>query len=146
MGQLILLSDQFADRARPGAQAHPVFFFDLACPFSYLAAERVERLLGEVSWVPVAGPLGIEPSKRGLWSCSCPWFGRRAFRRRPAPPFAPQFGRRNFAVGRGSHWPLRGLHSAAALTSRIPRSLPKPRPRPRADYRSRNAWPPRKTR
>jgi 2-hydroxychromene-2-carboxylate isomerase len=31
------------------------FFYDLACPFSYLAAERVERLLGEVEWIPVAG-------------------------------------------------------------------------------------------
>jgi 2-hydroxychromene-2-carboxylate isomerase len=31
------------------------FFYDLACPFSYFAAERVERLLGEVDWIPVAG-------------------------------------------------------------------------------------------
>ncbi len=31
------------------------FYFDLSCPFSYLAAERVERMLGEVDWVPVAG-------------------------------------------------------------------------------------------
>ena len=30
----------------------PAFFFDLSCPFSYLVAERVERLLGEVNWVP----------------------------------------------------------------------------------------------
>lgn len=27
-------------------------FFDLSCPFSYLAAERVERTLGDVDWVP----------------------------------------------------------------------------------------------
>jgi 2-hydroxychromene-2-carboxylate isomerase len=32
--------------------ARPAFFFDLACPFSYIAAERVERLLGDVDWVP----------------------------------------------------------------------------------------------
>jgi 2-hydroxychromene-2-carboxylate isomerase len=57
MGELIVLTEQLADRARPRAQARPAFFFDLACPFSYLAAERVERLLGEVEWVPVAGPL-----------------------------------------------------------------------------------------
>ena len=43
------------------------FYFDLACPFSYLAAERVERLLGQVSWVPVlrrpvtGAPLPSEP-------------------------------------------------------------------------------------
>jgi 2-hydroxychromene-2-carboxylate isomerase len=30
------------------------FFFELSCPFSYLAAERVERALGEVTWVPTA--------------------------------------------------------------------------------------------
>lgn len=57
MGELIALTEQLADRARPTAGARPAFFFDLACPFSYLAAERVERLLGEVEWVPVAGPL-----------------------------------------------------------------------------------------
>jgi 2-hydroxychromene-2-carboxylate isomerase len=57
MGELIVLTEQLADRARPRTQAGPAFFFDLACPFSYLAAERVERLLGEVEWVPVAGPL-----------------------------------------------------------------------------------------
>jgi 2-hydroxychromene-2-carboxylate isomerase len=60
MGELIVLAEQLADRARPRAEARPAFFFDLACPFSYLAAERVERLLGEVEWVPVAGPLSAE--------------------------------------------------------------------------------------
>lgn len=30
------------------------FFFQLSSPFSYLAAERIERMLGEVSWVPCA--------------------------------------------------------------------------------------------
>ena len=28
------------------------FFFDLACPFSYLAAERVERAFSQVTWRP----------------------------------------------------------------------------------------------
>ena len=31
------------------------FYYDLGCPFSYLAAERVERLLGEADWHPVPG-------------------------------------------------------------------------------------------
>jgi 2-hydroxychromene-2-carboxylate isomerase len=30
----------------------PAFHFDLSCPFSYLAMERIERLLGDVDWVP----------------------------------------------------------------------------------------------
>lgn len=33
----------------------PAFFFDVACPFSYFAAERIERLLGVVEWVPASG-------------------------------------------------------------------------------------------
>jgi 2-hydroxychromene-2-carboxylate isomerase len=55
MGELIVLAERLADRTRPRADARPAFFFDLGCPFSYLAAERVERLLGEVEWVPVSG-------------------------------------------------------------------------------------------
>ena len=66
MGELIVLTEQLADRARPQAQARPSFFFDLACPFSYLAAERVERLLGAVEWVPVAGPLRAHPVEGSL--------------------------------------------------------------------------------
>src|SRR5947209_13719758 len=54
MGDLIVLADRFADRSRPIASAPVAFFFDLACPFSYLAAERVERLLGDVEWIPSA--------------------------------------------------------------------------------------------
>jgi 2-hydroxychromene-2-carboxylate isomerase len=45
--------DRWADR--------PAFFFDLACPFSYLAAERVERTLGHVEWVPVPAWTGADP-------------------------------------------------------------------------------------
>lgn len=58
MGQLIDLAERRADRSRPRRNdTRPAFFFDLACPFSYLAAERVERVLGDVDWVPVAlGP------------------------------------------------------------------------------------------
>ena len=59
MGDLILLSERRALRqptARSGgAPLRVAFFFDLACPFSYLAAEQVERLLGHAAWVPVAG-------------------------------------------------------------------------------------------
>jgi 2-hydroxychromene-2-carboxylate isomerase len=59
MGDLIILSERRALR-RPTvhsteAPLQATFFFDLACPFSYLAAERVERLLGHAAWIPVAG-------------------------------------------------------------------------------------------
>src|SRR5947209_6777735 len=55
MGDLIRLADWQAPRTeRPGAR-RPTFYFDLSCPFSYLAAERVERDLGEVYWIPATG-------------------------------------------------------------------------------------------
>jgi 2-hydroxychromene-2-carboxylate isomerase len=61
MGELIVLSDRFADRSRPERGTRSAFFFDVCCPFSYLASERVERLLGEVEWIPASLPaLGVE--------------------------------------------------------------------------------------
>jgi 2-hydroxychromene-2-carboxylate isomerase len=63
MGELIVLADRFADRSRPATGSPVAFFFDLGCPFSYLAAERVERTLGDVEWIPSASL--IEPS----WQC-----------------------------------------------------------------------------
>lgn len=41
------------------------FFYDLACPFSYLAAEGVERVLGEVEWIP-APAVGLDGG--ALWA------------------------------------------------------------------------------
>jgi 2-hydroxychromene-2-carboxylate isomerase len=56
MGEVIYLSERLADRSRPSIG--PVaFFYSLDCPVSYLAAERVERALGDVAWIPVVGPL-----------------------------------------------------------------------------------------
>lgn len=43
------------------------FFFDLACPLSYLAAERVERTLGDADWVPVALPAEAEEPATRPW-------------------------------------------------------------------------------
>jgi 2-hydroxychromene-2-carboxylate isomerase len=66
MGELIALAERRADRSRRRRGAEVAFYYDLACPFSYLAAERVERLLGEIEWIPVAGEamrsggLGVE--------------------------------------------------------------------------------------
>ncbi len=55
MGDLIHL-DMWRTVARgESPTGSPVFFFDLGCPFSYLASERIERLLGQVEWVPAAG-------------------------------------------------------------------------------------------
>jgi 2-hydroxychromene-2-carboxylate isomerase len=54
MGELISLAERRkARRARPRRRAVAVraeFLFDLACPFTYLAAERVERAFDDVVW------------------------------------------------------------------------------------------------
>jgi 2-hydroxychromene-2-carboxylate isomerase len=53
MGQVIYLDQRRGERSRPEPDSPPAFFFDISCPLSYLAAERVERRLGEVDWVVV---------------------------------------------------------------------------------------------
>ena len=64
MGEVIVLDARRAERSRFGGSGRPAFFFDLACPFSYLAAERVERLLGRADWIPAAA---------GAFSDGQPW-------------------------------------------------------------------------
>jgi 2-hydroxychromene-2-carboxylate isomerase len=53
MGQVIYLNERRSERSQPAPAKPPAFFFDVSCPMSYLTAERVERKLGEVEWVPV---------------------------------------------------------------------------------------------
>jgi 2-hydroxychromene-2-carboxylate isomerase len=55
MGDVIKLSERRDARRRRTAgrqrvRSHGEFFFDLACPFTYLAAERVERSFDDVVW------------------------------------------------------------------------------------------------
>jgi 2-hydroxychromene-2-carboxylate isomerase len=61
MGEVIQLAERRARRresprvaVRPGAM-RAEFLFDLACPFTYLAAERVDRAFEAVVWTPVSG-------------------------------------------------------------------------------------------
>jgi predicted DsbA family dithiol-disulfide isomerase len=63
MGEVIELKDQLADRSRPRERGRAAFFFDVACPFSYVVAERVERVLGEVEWIP-APAVGLDGGAR----------------------------------------------------------------------------------
>jgi 2-hydroxychromene-2-carboxylate isomerase len=59
MGQVIQLSRQRPRSAATGgaapASVAPVFYFDLASPFTYLAAERVDRRLAYAEWRPARG-------------------------------------------------------------------------------------------
>jgi 2-hydroxychromene-2-carboxylate isomerase len=59
MGDVIRLSERREALRRRGAgwqrvRSHGEFFFDLACPFTYLAAERVERSFDDVVWSPAS--------------------------------------------------------------------------------------------
>jgi 2-hydroxychromene-2-carboxylate isomerase len=66
MGDVIVLAERRRLREQNGTDGPPAgagggvparsatFLFDLASPLTYLAAERVERLLGTVRWQPVA--------------------------------------------------------------------------------------------
>src|SRR5215213_1284332 len=56
MGEVIQLHERRARRAgtSPRRRSRAAFYFDLACPFTYLAAERVERAFDEVVWTPAA--------------------------------------------------------------------------------------------
>lgn len=64
MGDLVSLSERLADRSRPARDA-VAFFFAPGCPISYLVAERAERTLGEVEWIPV---LPLSPAADDLVS------------------------------------------------------------------------------
>ena len=55
MGELILLAPRRVTGARHGRDPRPAFFFDVGCPLSYLAAVHIERIFGDVDWVPVSG-------------------------------------------------------------------------------------------
>jgi 2-hydroxychromene-2-carboxylate isomerase len=55
MGELIHFPTRRAERPRQTPEMPPAFFFDVSDPLSYLAAEYVERVLGEVEWVAVDG-------------------------------------------------------------------------------------------
>jgi 2-hydroxychromene-2-carboxylate isomerase len=70
MGELIQLAERREAR-RTRTQRRPAivradFMFDLACPFTYLVAERVERAFDDVRWMPAsttalrAGSLGSD--------------------------------------------------------------------------------------
>jgi 2-hydroxychromene-2-carboxylate isomerase len=77
MGDVIMLAERRAARrvrteagsrrGRASAPSRVEFLFDLCCPFTYLAAERVERAFDDVIWTPASttalrcGSLGADP-------------------------------------------------------------------------------------
>ena len=81
MGELIRLAERRqARRDRPRtrpASLRAEFLFDLACPFTYLAAERVERAFDDVTWTAAS----TTALRRGSLASDEPGPARRARRR-----------------------------------------------------------------
>src|ERR1700755_2095012 len=70
MGDLIRVDDRRTRRRLDATAGGPAvraeFFFDLASPFTYLAAERVDRAFDEVTWSPAgAGSLSCREAATG---------------------------------------------------------------------------------
>jgi len=67
MGELIRLAERRDRGGERPAAASVTFFFDLACPYTYLAAERVDRRFCGARWRPAVGRrLDAGPLARGL--------------------------------------------------------------------------------
>jgi 2-hydroxychromene-2-carboxylate isomerase len=66
MGQVIDLAERRARQSVRGPRAagppRVEFHFELSCPFTYLAAERVDRAFAAVEWIPVARAAAAPPT------------------------------------------------------------------------------------
>jgi len=119
MGDLVQLERVRRRRERVTRRrgAAPAFFyFDLACPFSYLAAERVERLFARVVWRPVLGD-GIhrgDPWADALRAAAA----RAAAERRAAELRVPLVWPERDGAGAGASLPAMRVSSFAAQQGR----------------------------
>ena len=163
MGELIDLAQRRDAAQRRTRRREPVraqLFFDLACPFTYLAAERVERAFAHVTWTAAssetlqrrcladdAGDASSACAPRPSSAprrCGCRSCGPRASRRRCRRRCAPRRSRPSRGAAARSCSRPAGSRSAAASTSTTPRSSPRPRPPPASG--STSACAPRATR
>jgi len=78
------------------------FYFDLACPFCYLAAERVDRLFDAVTWVPACSSL-LRQQQGPLVEVDAGWAARERAEQRAAELRMPLV------------WPARELDAAQGI-------------------------------
>jgi 2-hydroxychromene-2-carboxylate isomerase/quercetin dioxygenase-like cupin family protein len=62
-----LLAQLYPDGPKAPPDTRPVFYFDLASPYAYLASTRVEALLGDVRWQPVLVGAMHRRYRRASW-------------------------------------------------------------------------------
>ena len=133
-----------------GGLPRATLYFDLASPYTYLAAERAERLFAGLEWQPAfsamlhgpdLGDSARAPRPNARRCSACRWPGptssRCACAARCASPRWPP----SAAAPRRSCSPRRAWRSAAASTSTTPRSSPRPRPRPGSACATRSSPP-----
>ena len=108
MGQVIYLNERRSERLTAMPEHPPAFFFDIACPLSYLTAERVERRLGDVDWIPV--------DRASMYSVT------RGESTEPAPAPAARSPERALADGvqHPPHHAVRARADACARALRLP--------------------------
>jgi 2-hydroxychromene-2-carboxylate isomerase len=61
MGDVIDLQLRRSRRAQRTSRESSLYYFDVSCPMSYLASERVERALGQIEWVAIDGSAVADP-------------------------------------------------------------------------------------
>ncbi|HEX5193611.1 MAG TPA: DsbA family protein [Solirubrobacteraceae bacterium] len=61
MGDVIDLQLRRARRVHAPIRQSSAYYFDVSCPMSYLASERVERALGQVDWIAVDASAVVDP-------------------------------------------------------------------------------------
>src|ERR1700755_374247 len=62
MGDVIDLQLRRNRTVRTAPRESSTYYFDVACPMSYLASERVERALGHIEWIAVDGFATVDPA------------------------------------------------------------------------------------
>jgi 2-hydroxychromene-2-carboxylate isomerase len=160
MGDLISLAERRASRsagalgpaAHGGRPPRVSFYFDLASPWTYLAAERADRAFPRARWIPVigdalaVGPAAADPRDNALreaaerraaelrlplvWPDAWPVIGRGAMRvaglaadQGRAAPFALAAGRLAFCGGYELDDPEILAEAAAAAGVRLHEAL-----------------------
>lgn len=99
------------------------FAFDLACPLSYLAAEQVERTLGQVEWIAVAavaGPAsGLVPGPASGLVPNPAWSPASVLT--PSSPDLPDFGAQRAQAQRAAQ----AQHVPLVWPERYPQPVPR---------------------
>jgi 2-hydroxychromene-2-carboxylate isomerase len=103
------------------ASEQPVFYFGAMSPYSWLAAERIGRLLPQAHWQPIFLGGLFKATGRSSWGLDQ---DRRAEQMRECERRAAEYGLG--AISWPEPWPTNDLHVARAMTYASARGLLEP--------------------